>query len=128
MHAGEIENGVPKPWVDTDQSGRAALALTSMQGERVKADIRVLSTLHKVISGDRQMVFLGSVIIVRGTVAAQGDNLDTSDCAVRPSGHLFLLLLQGKSAESIIIPDVAYDPGESDSSLALSLHTLALFS
>lgn len=72
MHAGEIENGVPKPWVDTDQSGRAALALTSMQGERVKADIRVLSTLHKVISGDRQMVFLGSVIIV-----AHDDNLDT---------------------------------------------------
>ena len=72
VHAGEIENGVPKPWVDTDQSGRAALALTSMQGERVKADIRVLSTLHKVISGDRQMVFLGSVIIV-----AHDDNLDT---------------------------------------------------
>ena len=41
---------------------------------------------------------------------------------------LFFLLLWGKSAESIIIPDVAYDPGESDSSLALSLHTLALFS
>ena len=99
-----------------------------MQRGRVKVDIRALSTLHKVIRGarqiDRQMVFLGSVIT--------GDNLDIYFRLRRPLHRLpFPPSRGGKSAESIIIPDVAYDPGESDSSFSLSLlpfTPLALFS
>ena len=98
-----------------------------MQRGRVKVDIRALSTLHKVIRGarqiDRQMVFLGSVIT--------GDNLDIYFRLRRPLHRLPFPPSSrgGKSAESIIIPDVAYDPGESDSSFSLSPFTpLALFS
>ena len=71
---------------------------------------------------DRQMVFLGSVIT--------GDNLDIYFRLRRPLHRLpFPPSRGGKSAESIIIPDVAYDPGESDSSFSLSPFTpLALFS